>query len=98
MVEYPIVVDVDNDGSAEILIVSNDNIQPGSDYGLQVISDSKGRWVPARHILNQEAYHVTNVNDDGTIPRHETPSWKLNNSFRAQGQVNDDGVVCLPKP
>jgi hypothetical protein len=95
VVEYPSVADVDNDGSADILIVSNANSTTSP--GLQVISDRKARWVPARRILNQEAYSVTNVNEDGTIPRHQKPHWKLNNSFRAQGQVNADGTLCLPK-
>lgn len=96
MIEYPSVADVDNDGSADILIVSNNNLGMMNDYGLQLISDRDARWVPARRILNQETYHVTNVNDDGTIPVHETPSWKLNNSFRVQAQIGGDGVVCLP--
>ena len=61
-----------------------------------MISDRQRRWVPARRILNQDTYHVTNVNEDGTIPQQEQPHWLLNNTFRAQAQVNGDGSVCLP--
>jgi hypothetical protein len=99
IIEYPTVVDVDNDGSAEVLIVTSYPSDPvATPPGLTVIGDRMGRWVPARRILNQDTYHVTNINDDGTIPKHELPSWKLNNSFRAQAQVNPDGVTCIPRP
>jgi hypothetical protein len=64
---------------------------------LQVISDRLNRWIPARRIMNQDTYHVTNINEDGSIPVHELPAWKVNNSFRAQAQINPDGSVCLPK-
>src|SRR5690606_14207680 len=37
--------------------------------GLRVFSDSADRWVRSRMIWNQHAYHVTNVTDDGRIPR-----------------------------
>jgi hypothetical protein len=89
--EYPAVADVDNDGSADILMTSQ--LSPT----LQVISDRMNRWIPARHIMNQDTYHVTNVNEDGSIPVHELSAWKSNNSFRAQAQINPDGSVCLPK-
>jgi hypothetical protein len=100
LIEYPSVADVDADGSADILITSSSNPLSGtaSTPGLQVISDRMGRWIPARRVLNQETYHVTNVNDDGSIPAHEQPHWRLNDSFRAQAQVNPDGAVCLPRP
>jgi hypothetical protein len=92
LIEYPTVADVDNDGSADILITSQNA------PGLRVLSDRMNRWAPARRIMNQETYHVTNVNEDGTIPQHEAPHWKLNNTFRAQAQVNGDGGVCVPRP
>jgi hypothetical protein len=92
LIEYPVVADVDNDGSADLLITSLGT------PSLQVLSDRMNRWAPARRIMNQETYHVTNVNEDGTIPQHEAPHWQLNNSFRAQAQVNGDGGVCVPRP
>jgi hypothetical protein len=87
--ESATVADIDNDGSADVLVT-----QQASPL-LQVLSHPS--WMPARRIMNQESYHVTNVNEDGTIPQHETPHWKLNNSFRAQAQTNADGSVCLPR-
>jgi hypothetical protein len=95
-VEYPIVADVDNDGSAEVAVVSNGSAQ-GNDYpAVQIVRDAQDRWVPARRIWNQHAYHVTNVREDGTIPQFETPSWELLNTFRTQAQI--EGGVCKPDP
>jgi hypothetical protein len=40
--------------------------------------------VPARSIWNQLQYHVTNVNDDGTIPQFEQPPWEAGVGWLAQ--------------
>jgi hypothetical protein len=39
---------------------------------------------PARQIRNQHSYHVTNVNEDGTVPVVETPHFTIPdlNNFR----------------
>jgi hypothetical protein len=60
------------------------------------VRDADDRWVPARRIWNQHAYHVTNVREDGTIPQFEKPSWELLNTFRTQAQT--EGGVCKPDP
>gem|GEM_PF-2004172 len=96
LLEYPVVADIDGDGSAELLIVSAYSGEAASN-GLLVLQDRQKRWVPARRIFNQDTYHVTNINDDGTVPRFERSHLTLNNSFRAQGQINPDGKVCLPR-
>ena len=96
IIEYPVVVDVDNDGSAEVLVISNAGFnQVGP--ALQVIRDVEDRWVPARRIWNQHTYHVTNVREDGTIPAHESKSWEDLNTFRTQAQVGVGGI-CKPEP
>jgi PKD repeat protein len=79
--EYPLVVDVDGDGHADIIKVTN-NYAFGTQKGLQVYSDAHNAWVPTRRLWNQHTYHITNINDDGTIPRLEDPSWRLHNSYR----------------
>jgi hypothetical protein len=94
--EYPVVVDVDNDGSAEILVVSNAGwFGSQTAPALQVIRDAKDRWIPARRIWNQHTYHVTNVREDGTIPTVEPRHWQLLNTFRTQAQI-EAGGVCQP--
>src|SRR4029077_13202537 len=56
--------------------------------GVRVFSDPKLAWVRTRSIWNEHAYHITNVNDDGTMPAMELPNWTqpgLNN-FRQNKQ------------
>ena len=91
--ENPVVADVDNDGSAEIVVVSNGGGQPP----VQVIRDVEDRWIQARRIWNQHAYHVTNVREDGTIPKDQKPSWQTLNTFRTNAQI-EGGTVCNPIP
>jgi hypothetical protein len=79
--DMPIVVDVDGDGNAEIISISNNYGYPGS-TGVQVYGDPKDTWVATRQIWNQHTYHIDNVNDDGTIPLVETPSWQTHNTYR----------------
>jgi len=96
LIEYPSVADVDNDGAAEVLVVSNMNFEMEQlTPTLQVISDSQDRWIQARRIWNQHTYHVTNVNEDGTIPDFEPPSWTLLNTYRTNSQI-EGGGLCVP--
>lgn len=95
-IEYPTVVDVDNDGSAEILVVSNASGTGGKTApSVQAIRDRQDRWIQARRIWNQHTYHVTNVREDGTIPRFEQPHWEALNTFRTNAQI-ENGGVCEP--
>lgn len=80
--EYPLVVDVDHDGSTEIVVASNDYAFAGS-RGITVIGDAANSWAAARPIWNQHAYSVENVDDAGGLPKAPAPSWRLGNSFRA---------------
>ncbi len=92
--EYPVVADVDNDGHADIIVASNSyssiTCPTGAtkQAGIRVFGDTEGKWVRTRRIWNQHTYHVTNVLEDGTIPKNELPNWKqprLNN-FRQNVQ------------
>jgi len=94
--EYPVVADIDNDGSSEIVVVSNLYLGAASPT-VQVIRDVEDRWIQARRIWNQHTYHVTNVREDGTIPQHEQPHHSLLNTFRTNAQI-EDGGVCKPPP
>jgi hypothetical protein len=98
LIEYPVVADVDNDGSAEIVVVSSpdwDDVQ--SAPTVQVIRDRDDRWIQARRIWNQHTYHVTNVREDTTIPAVEPPSWQHLNTYRTNAQI-ENGSVCSPPP
>ncbi len=77
--EMPIIVDVDGDGRAEIVVPSN-NYTVAGPTGIQVYGDD--RWVSTRRIWNQHTYHITNINDDATIPAREPNNWEIYNNFR----------------
>ncbi len=75
--EYPLVADVDSDGHAEIVTSANDSCGFGPQRGIYVFGDAQNRWVPTRKIWNQHTYHITNVNEDGTIPAVEINNWQV---------------------
>ena len=67
-IEYPIVADVNGDGYAEIVATGLLNSTQEVGYGDLHVFGSPGNWSPARPVWNQYMYHVTNVNEDLTIP------------------------------
>ncbi|MGF1466149.1 MAG: hypothetical protein ACFCGT_08435 [Sandaracinaceae bacterium] len=97
--ENPVVVDADNDGDAEIVFSANAEAryieELWTDPGVEVWGDARGRWVGARRIWNQHAYHVTNVEEDGSIPASPTPSWEGLNSYRQNLREGGD-VLATP--
>ena len=97
LIEYPVVADVDNDGSAEIVVVSNHGPQSPGGPTVTVLADAMDRWIPARRIWNQHAYHVSNIREDGTIPITMKKSWRNLNTFRANAQISIAGD-CDPEP
>jgi len=79
--EYPIVADVDADGSTEICITcASESYMPGTpgrDLSLSTpaevrIYKSAGEpWVPSRRVWNQHGYFNVNINDDLTVPQNQ---------------------------
>lgn len=107
--EYPIVVDVDADFNAEIVVVANNdqiqrdrcetnfpNYPTGGNAGVVVWGDAQNRWVPTRQIWNQHTYHITNIFDDGSVPDQEPVHYarQLTNSFRLN--VQPGGLFNAP--
>jgi len=86
-IEIPVIANIDGDCKTEILITGCRAIGPNMNSVVAYECDSP---VPARSIWNQYGYHGTNVNDDGTIPQVEQPSWQAQNSWL--GQVEGPGV------
>lgn len=98
--ELPVIADVDYDGHADIVVAANNYRYKGTqgNTGIRVFQDRNNSWVNARKIWNQHAYSVTNVNDDGTVPFVEQPSWLTHNLFRSQIPLpNQDGSDCEAK-
>jgi len=60
IMQYPVIADVDADGSAEIVSVGSSK--------LNIFKSSGQPWAPARPVWNQYLYNVTNINKDLTVP------------------------------
>ncbi len=69
-VDYPVIVDLDHDGQAE-MIASYCSYNNNEDLHakLQVFhSPANVTWSPARYVWNQHGYNVVHVNNDLTVP------------------------------
>ena len=94
--ENPVIADVDNDGHADIVAVRNNvgGVAGGvaDKQGVFVFTGQNNDWARARRIWNQHTYHVTNVNENGTVPQFEKPNWLIPglNNFRQQSFSPDD--------
>ncbi|MBZ0318178.1 MAG: FG-GAP-like repeat-containing protein, partial [Anaerolineae bacterium] len=73
--EYPVVADVNGDGDAEIVKVTTGEYTGG----VQVYGNPA--WSYTRPVWNQHTYHITNINDDGSIPRYEANNWTTYNNY-----------------
>jgi hypothetical protein len=66
---YPVIVDVNGNGRANIVVPVNTHASAylgcpaGIIPGIHVLRDAKDQWVNTRAIWNQHTYHVTNVCD-----------------------------------
>lgn len=96
--ETPLIADLDGDCETEILVSSFGFL------GSQHVRAYECRdAVRARAQWNQHSYHVTNVDDDATVPAVESPSWSAGPGFLAQAQeplatalanAGADATVC----
>jgi hypothetical protein len=95
-IETPVIADLDHDCAAEIII-------SGCQGGIPAISPQRVivyECAPsraARPMWNEYGYHVTNVNDDGSIPRVETAPWLAQNSWTGQ-VASGGGLVAEAGP
>ena len=74
LIENPVVADVDNDGQADIVAVSNGYVRTCNDgmanrqSGVRIFGDTAGSWVRTRRVWNEHAYHITNVDEERRHP------------------------------
>lgn len=83
--EYPVVADVDADGSAEVVV----SVSGGFSGGLRVYGQVDNRWPSAGPGWPTHDYGGANVLSDGTVIAHPTPSWLGDNLFRGRPPTED---------
>lgn len=90
--EYPVVADVDGDDNAEIIVPHTP--QNGSFTGFTVIGDRDSSWRKGLSIWNQHAFHITNINEDGTVPADADLNWLSYNNFRSSDVSGNYGLAA----
>ena len=74
--EGPIIADMNGDGATDIGVTCNRNnsfdvsdpIQQQALGEIRMFYSTGNEWLPTRQVWNQPGYHVTNINDDLTLP------------------------------
>ena len=86
--EYPAIADLDNDGSAEIVMGSNHYHYGGWD-GITVFGHAGDGWLKSGTSWQIHDFAISNINPDCSVPASPTPSWQLYNVYRARPAVDD---------
>lgn len=89
--EYPVIADVDNDGSAEIVVADNG----GTWKGVTVFGHSGDGWPKSGTTWATHDFAVTNIEPDGHVPSPPDPSWQVYNVFRARPAVDNPSSADL---
>ncbi|MCD7972696.1 MAG: T9SS type A sorting domain-containing protein [Candidatus Azobacteroides sp.] len=110
--EYSVIVDVDKDGHADI-IVSGALIEEGGSAGIRLMrfSHPANTWAACRYVNNQHAYNPVYINQDLTVPQYPlnpatefvskdgTRRTKPFNHFLQQvTDLNDEGETLFEGP
>ncbi len=95
--EYPVIADIDADGSAEIVFVSNYWSEGWG--GLTALGHDGDGWPPSGSSWPVHDFAVTNVSSLGQVPRAPYPPWRIYNVMRARpsadGAATDLGVEIV---
>ncbi|PWJ42198.1 Ig-like domain-containing protein [Sediminitomix flava] len=91
--EHPIIVDVDQNDRADIVVACEE--------GIRVYRDRLTPWIASRKIFNQRSYNYVNINDDLTIPAPMQQNHKvdrLNNYLTQLYRIDQSGNPFYPAP
>jgi hypothetical protein len=88
--EYPVIADIDNDASAEMIVMGYE--RDGGYHGFIYALGSKGdKFAPARPVWNQFIYDPFKINDDLTTPLGPAKN-RLAYKYRHEVR-NNDGTI-----
>ncbi len=84
--EYPVVVDLNQDFSPEIIVVSNSLFVPAGtgNNGLRIFTapSADQKWMPTRNIWNQHNYFISNVDNGLRAPSSTSINDEIARNFR----------------
>lgn len=72
--EYPVIADIDNDASAEMIVVGHQNGFTSYGYLYALGNGSGDKFAPALSVWNQFAYDPFKINEDLTTPIGPAPN------------------------
>ncbi|MBK5720288.1 hypothetical protein JGH11_05345 [Dysgonomonas sp. Marseille-P4677] len=79
--EFPIIADVDGDGSVNVCVTCSAGYGIGPQY-IRVYESGSKPWAPTRQVWNQVNYEPTQINNDLTVPTTSIPK---NMKFEVNG-------------
>ena len=85
--DYPVVADVDADGSAEILVV-NDSFNYSCEFqGLTVLGHAANGWAVGPRTWALHDHAPGRIDDNGHVPTPAPLPWRIENVYRAWTSV-----------
>lgn len=91
LLEYPVIADIDGDGSTEVLVASNE----ADPAGIRAYGQKDGTWPAAGPGWPVHDYAGANVLTTGQVVSSPTPSWLTDNLFRGRPPVDPLAAVDL---
>ncbi|MFT5359529.1 MAG: hypothetical protein ACI9KE_006772, partial [Polyangiales bacterium] len=67
-----------------------------STTGVRAFGHPDNQWVRTRRIWNQHSYHVTNINEDGTLPLREEANYSTPGLNNFRQNVQPGGLFDAP--
>jgi hypothetical protein len=89
------VADVDNDGAAEIVLVSNINEERSGWAGVTVFGHATDGWARSGPTWGVHDFAVTNIESDGSVPVETPHPWLVHNVFRARPNTDNPALPDL---
>lgn len=83
------VADIDADGKVEIVGISSNGGQ--TDISGVAVLECDNSWASARNIFSSHLYHITEINDDLSIPKIEPNNWMSHNTWLTQKTTGGSG-------
>ena len=99
--EFPTIADVDGDKQADI-VCNCGNDTTAVTGNVFVYKSNNNQWISSRKVMNQHAYHITNINDDLSVPQVQQANSSIQqlNNFLNQAPLYDVnwGQLFVPVP